>query len=53
MTYEEFAKNGYLIDKNDFKNFEGTIYWRRIGDWIDEKKMMIIENVRDAKTPIK
>lgn len=38
MTYEEFAKNGYLIDKNDFKNFEGTIYWRRIGDWIDEKK---------------
>ncbi len=38
MTYDEFAKNGYLMDKNDFKNFEATIYWRRIKNWISHGK---------------
>ena len=25
-----------MIDINDFRNFETTIYWRQIGDWKNE-----------------
>ena len=33
LSWRRFINQGYLIDKNDFRNFEATIYWRRIGNW--------------------
>ena len=26
-----------MIDENDFRNFEATIYWKRIGKWKEQK----------------
>jgi len=36
FSWEEFHARGYMVDDKDFKNFEGTIYWRVLGDkWED------------------
>jgi hypothetical protein len=33
-NWKELAKNrGYIVGPEDFRNFEATIYWKRIGDW--------------------
>ena len=36
LSWRNFISQGHLIDKNDFRNFEVTIYWRQIGDWKNE-----------------
>jgi len=36
LSWRNFISQGHLIDKNDFRNFEATIYWRQIGDWKNE-----------------
>jgi hypothetical protein len=37
VNWKDLAQNrGYIIGPEDFRNFEATIYWKRIGDWKNE-----------------
>ena len=32
LSWKDFIKQGFMIDENDFRNFEATIYWRVVGN---------------------